>query len=115
MPRSAVFSACLLLGLSVLLVSREPASDARLKKAFRRPAQNGWFFVHLEGGPAEIGYQHGYPLAPEIKDAFHVVTTSMVHDEKKDWEFFRNAARDVLWPKVPEEYRKELQGIADGA
>ncbi|HUJ50579.1 MAG TPA: hypothetical protein VLW25_10280, partial [Bryobacteraceae bacterium] len=49
--------------------AREPQGDARLKKAFRRPEQNGWIFVHLEGTPAEIGFQHGYLLAPEIADA----------------------------------------------
>ncbi len=30
--------------------------------------QGGWTYVHLEGTPAEIGYQHGYLLAPEIAD-----------------------------------------------
>ena len=32
----------------------------------------------------------------------------MAHDEKKDWEFFRKTARDVLWPHVEQEYRDEL-------
>jgi hypothetical protein len=47
-------------------------ADARLEHAFRRPAQNGWVFVHLQGTPAEIGFQHGYLLAPEIADALRV-------------------------------------------
>ena len=45
------------------------SADARLNKSFRRPAQAGWIFVHLEGKPSEIGFQHGYLLAPEILDA----------------------------------------------
>lgn len=114
MHRSAVLGTVLLLGLALALVSREPQTDPRLKKAFRQPERNGWIFVHLEGGPAEIGYQHGYLLAPEIQDSFKVVSTEMVHDEGKDWEFFRKAAREVLWPRVPEEYRQELRGIAEG-
>jgi len=40
-------------------------ADARLKHSFRRPDNNGWIFVHLEGSPSEIGFQHGYLLAPE--------------------------------------------------
>ena len=114
MRRSAVLSAVLLLGLALVLVSREPSTDARLKKAFRRAAQNGWIFVHLEGPPADIGYQHGYLLAPEIKDAFQVISTEMTHDEKKDWAFFRTTSREILWPKLPREYQQELEGIAAG-
>ena len=39
----------------------------------------------------------------------------MTHDEKKDWQFFRDKAQNMLWPHVEAEYRAELQGIADGA
>jgi len=31
--------------------------------------------VHLEGSPAEIGFQHGYLLTPEIEDNFKVIST----------------------------------------
>ncbi len=86
---------------------------ARLKKAFRKPSRNGWIFVHLEGSPAEIGYQHGFLLAPEIADHFKAVKLTLTHDSK-DWAFFRNAAQNVLWPHIETEYREELQGIADG-
>ncbi len=37
-----------------------------------------------------------------------------MHDEKKDWEFFRKTAREVFWPQVEQEYREELTGIAEG-
>ena len=37
------------------------------------------------------------------------------HDSKKDWKFFRNAAKDMMWPHIEPEYREELQGIAEGA
>ena len=39
----------------------------------------------------------------------------MTHEEKKDWQFFRDKAQNMLWPHVEAEYRDELQGIADGA
>ncbi len=94
--------------------AREPQSDPRLRNAFRRDPQNDWVFVHLEGKPGDIGYQHGYLLAPEIADAFRVVQAGLVHDSKKDWPFFRNAARDVLWPHIEAEYRDELRGIVEG-
>ncbi len=61
-----IFSAAtVLVALSaVSLLPRDLPTDARLKSAHRNPAQNGWVFVHLEGSPAEIGFQHGYLLAP---------------------------------------------------
>lgn len=91
-----------------------PKTDPRLEHAFRKPAQNGWTFVHLEGTPAEIGYQHGYLLAPEIEDGWKVIVLEETHDGKKDWAFFRNVAQRVYWPHIEREYRQELQGITDG-
>jgi Phospholipase B len=90
------------------------STDARLKGAFRRLARNGWTFVHLEGTPSEIGFQHGYLLAPEIEDALKVIELEEKHDDKKDWQFFREAAKNMMWPHIEQEYREELQGIADG-
>jgi len=103
-----------LAALAVSLVSREPRLDPRLKGAFRRVENNGWIFVHLEGAPSEIGFQHGYLLAKEILDAEKVTVLEETHDSKKDWHFFREAARSMMWPHIEREYREELQGIADG-
>jgi len=114
MRRIAVGFMVLLLGLAVLLASGEPQADPRLKNAFRRAPQNGWIFVHLEGTPAAIGFQHGYLLAPEIQDAQKVTALELTHDNQKDWQFFRSAAKEILWPRIEQEYREELQGIADG-
>ncbi|HLJ50746.1 MAG TPA: C45 family peptidase [Bryobacteraceae bacterium] len=102
------------LSLAAAPAARDSQSDARLKKAFRRPQQNGWVYVHLEGTPAEIGFQHGYLLAPEILDAQKTVSLGMIHDTKKPWAFFRKTAEEVLWPHVEAQYREELKGIADG-
>ena len=89
------------------------SADARLNKSFRRPAQAGWIFVHLEGKPSEIGFQHGFLLAPEILDAHKAIKLALTHDSK-DWSYFRNAAEEVLWPHVEQEYRDELAGIVAG-
>jgi hypothetical protein len=94
--------------------ARDTQTDSRLKKSFRRPQQNGWIYVHLEGSPAEIGFQHGYLLAPEIQDTEKVIALGLTHDSKKDWSFFRNAAETVLWPHVEPQYQEELRGIVAG-
>ncbi len=112
MRRFAVPLAILVLVVALPSLGAEP--DARLKGGFRKPAQNGWTFVHLEGKPFDIGYQHGYLLAPEIQDAEKVVVLEQTREGKKDWKFFRNAARDMMWPHIEPEYREELQGISEG-
>jgi len=105
----------LLLAVVVFATSSPgPQPDARLKGAFRLPPQNGWTYVHLEGSPSEIGFQHGYLLARQIEDFQKVVALEIGHDTRKDWSFFRGAAEHVLWPHVEQEYHDELQGIASG-
>ncbi len=91
----------------------EGSPDARLQKAYRFQ-QGGWTYVHLEGSPSEIGFQHGYLLATEIADAFEVTKLMDTRQSQRNWAFFRQAAREMLWPHIDAEYRQELQGIADG-
>ena len=88
--------------------------DARLRNSHRKAEQNGWIYVHLEGSPADIGYQHGYWLAKEIEDAQIALAAELKHDTGKEYSFWRDAAKNMLWPKFDQEYRDELQGIADG-
>ena len=60
-----------LLGIAATLTCAAAAGDSpdpRLQKAYRFQ-QGGWTYVHLEGSPADMGFQHGYLLAPEIADA----------------------------------------------
>ena len=114
-PMSRILAAVLFAALTFAAPAKvsAPPDAAKLKKAFRKPAQNGWIFVHLEGSPSEIGYQHGYLLAAEIADAHRAVKLDLTHNSK-DWTFFRNAAQNVLWPHIEPEYRAELEGIVAG-
>jgi hypothetical protein len=116
MPRPIFFGLILLCVLPLLHAKSAQTStnsDPRLKKAYRFQ-QGGWTYVHLEGSPADIGFQHGYLLAPEIQDAFQAIQLQMLHNTKRDWDFFRKTARQMLWPHIDAEYQQELQGIADG-
>jgi len=60
------------------------ASEARLQKAYRFQ-QAGWTYVHLEGSPSDVGFQHGYLLAPEIADAFEAIKMFDTHQTQRDW------------------------------
>jgi Phospholipase B len=93
--------------------SPAPDKDAALAKAYRFE-RDGWIYVHLEGSPHDIGFQHGSLLANEIADAFAAIQLNMTHSSGRDWDFFRRAGRQMLWPKIDPEYQAELQGIADG-
>ncbi|HEY4899622.1 MAG TPA: C45 family peptidase [Terriglobales bacterium] len=111
-----VLVTCALGGATMLAASSQVAGQAdaaRLKPAYRFE-RSKWIYVHLEGTPADIGYQHGYLLAPEIADGFNTVKFLDTRRTKRDWEFFRNVAKMILWPKIDTEYQQELQGIADG-
>ncbi len=99
----------LLLSLTVLA-----GPPPQLQGSFRRPQKNGWIFVHLHGEPAQIGFQHGYLLAPEIEDVLRVEKVALPHDSGRDWAFFREAAQTVFLPHIEPQYRQELQGIVDG-
>jgi hypothetical protein len=74
----------------------------------------GWTYVHLEGTPDQIGFQHGSLLKDEIEDMLHVTQVESSHDTKRDWSFYREAAKTQLWPHIDAEYQQELEGIAKG-
>jgi Phospholipase B len=94
--------------------AKAQSSDVRLEKSYRFQ-KAGWTYIHLDGSPSEIGYQHGFLLAPEIADALDTIKLIDTHQTHRDWAFFRNTARQMLWPHIDAEYQQELQGIADGA
>ena len=111
-----LLAVCVLFGSAIFGFAKQDATkpdEARLKAAYRFE-RNHWVYVHLEGSPADIGYQHGYLLAPEIADGVQTVRAVDTHTTKRDWNFYRNAAQNVLWKHIDAEYQQELQGIVDG-
>jgi hypothetical protein len=76
--------------------------------------RDGWIYVHLEGSPKQVGFQHGSLLATEIDDHLRVTKPLLLHESKKDWAFYRDAAEKLLWPKIDSEYQLEIDGIVDG-
>jgi hypothetical protein len=102
----------LLMVSSVFLFSAK--ADPRLKNSSRED-RDGWIFVHLQGTPEQIGFQHGYLLAPEIDDCLRMSAHFFAKGPtKKEWSFFREAAERIFWPKIEKEYQEEIQGIVAG-
>src|SRR4051794_11929597 len=65
-----------------------PPPDPRLANSSRLE-RNGWIFVHVEGPPATLGFQHGSLLAPEVTDLLRVTKPLLLQLTKKDWPFYR--------------------------
>lgn len=124
-PLQIFFVGCVATGLmggSVARAEQKPVStmqpktarvDARLAHAYRLERAH-WIYVHLQGTPSQVGFQHGWLLAPEIEDAFHAIQVEETHSTQRNWKFFRATAQNVFWPQIDPEYRQEFQGIADG-
>ncbi|MGH9535890.1 MAG: C45 family autoproteolytic acyltransferase/hydrolase [Terriglobales bacterium] len=114
-PLTRIASTVAVLAIAGLAAAPPRAPQThRLAHSFRRPARNGWIYVHLEGTPRQLGYQNGYWLAPEIEKALASERVTMPRDAHKSWSWLRRAAMRVFWPHVPRQYQQELQGIAAG-
>jgi hypothetical protein len=92
---------------------KQDKKDDRLAKASRED-KNGWIYVHLEGSPSTIGYQHGYLLANDIDTTIQAISHLLTHETKKDWNFYRRCAQNFLWNKLDREYKDEINGIVEG-
>ncbi len=75
---------------------------------------NGWHYLTVQGDPYEIGFQHGYLLTDEFRDAVRVYTHMTLELYGMDYSFFVNQAVKMHKDKIPEEYLEEMQGMADG-
>ena len=112
-PRTPIVSCVCLSMILAGGMACSKAGDARLKNSSRSD-KNGWIRVHLEGTPREIGFQHGWHLAPEIDDALRMFAFYLAASTKQPWTFYRQAAERLFWPKLESEYKEEIEGIAEG-
>ena len=102
----------IILILTILSINIQP-QKSQLINSFREDI-NGWIYIHLEGTPDEIGYQHGYLLADEINDLIETLSYYLQYSTNRDWKFFRSAAERFFWPKLDAEYQREIKAIAEG-
>jgi hypothetical protein len=89
------------------------AAQALLRNSARED-RNGWVFVHCEGTPRQVGFQHGWHLAAEIDDLLRAASFYLENSTKRAWAFYREAAERMFWPKLDREYQQEIEGIAEG-
>jgi hypothetical protein len=90
-----------------------PSQRATVAKAHRF-GRSGWIYIHLEGTPEEVGFQHGYLLAPEIESGLRKARVGWEHQSAMPWPWLVERAAAMFVPKIDPVTLAELQGIADG-
>ena len=75
---------------------------------------NGWIFARVLGDPYRLGFQNGHLLAHEIRHAIEAEKLHVERAYKRDWQFFRETGMSLYWPRIPAEYRAEIEGITHG-
>jgi hypothetical protein len=110
-----------------------PPNDFRSAKKQGRPGAGfrcelgGWIYLHIEGGPYDRGWQHGFLLADEIRAALRSITELLWQDTGLPFEWYTTNA-EAMWRdqlrsndggKLSDDsgcqILQELQGIVDGA
>jgi len=84
-----------------------------LSKA-NRHEKNGWIYLHIEGAPKERGFQHGYLLAKEIKEAIRVLSERWKYMSAMEWQWLVQEAGRMSTAKVDTENLVEIDGIVEG-
>jgi len=111
----AIITLTLFIAFVGLQVQAAKPQHPLLKGAYRIDKED-WIYVHLEGDPFQIGYQHGYLLADNINiswsAAIHVYWSENEFGDQ--WYIARDIARIYIWQKLPAEQKVEIEGIAAG-
>lgn len=68
--------------------------------------------VYLKGSPYEMGFIHGSLLKPQVRSLYDSVLTAAA---KYANLYILDAAYKQLEPFIPQAYKEEMQGLADGA
>ena len=84
-----------------------------LSKA-NRHERNGWIYLHIEGTPEERGFQHGYLLSKEIKEALRITKEVWHYQTAMDWQWLVSQGGKMFTPKVDTENIEEIDGIVEG-
>jgi len=76
--------------------------------------KNGWIYIHIEGTPAERGFQYGYLLSDEIKEAINQLSTKWKFQNAMEWNWLVERTHELFTTKIDEEYLIEIGGIMEG-
>ena len=78
---------------------RPEVQQAWLSKA-NRHEKAGWVYLHIEGAPRARGFQHGYLLAPEIKQGIKAIRTDWEYQTATKWNYLLAKAEALFARKI---------------
>lgn len=99
--------------VAAVLLMQAPQPTAISKGT--RVDKNGWIYIHVQGSPHDLGYQHATLLSAELDDALKALKIETRESTGKDWQWYRDSAYTLYWNKLDPEYQQEMQGMADAA
>jgi hypothetical protein len=118
MKRHLVFTLTLLFAWVAALQAQEASPLNREQQAWLAKAsryeKNGWIYLHIEGAPRERGFQHGYLLSKEIKEAIRILGVAWHYNSGLEWPWFVQKASEILTTKVDSENISEIDGMVEG-
>ncbi len=76
--------------------------------------QDGWTYLYVAGEPFERGFQNGYLLAKDVDETIEIISYYLEKTTDKKWDYYREAAQDMFWLVMDEEYKDEINGIVAG-
>jgi hypothetical protein len=79
-----------------------------------RHEKNGWIYLHIEGSPVERGFQHGYLLSQEIKEALREMKEVWYYQTAMDWQWLVDRSAKMFNSKIDAENMEEMKGIVEG-
>ena len=118
MKRRLILFSLILLVFPALLHTQQSSRLTKeqttwLSKA-NRHEKNGWIYLHIDGTPRERGFQHGYLMASEIKEALRVLKVAWGYQTSTEWSWAVEKGAAMFTPKVDAENLAEIDGIAEG-
>lgn len=108
-----------LLALLLVVPAARAQVVAREGKGWLEKNETGQLVLHLAGTPYEMGYQHGRLLKDEVRK-----NVERIYDNKtelaKSAEYqaylgMRGLMHDMLRKHIPERFKEEMRGLAEGA
>ena len=75
---------------------------------------NGWQHLKVKGTPYECGFQEGYLLVDEYKDALRVYKFMTLESFGMTYEWFAEQALKLHRDMIPARWLEELRGMAEG-
>ena len=79
-----------------------------------RHERAGWVYLHIEGKPEERGFQHGYLLAKEIKEALRQMNEVWHYQTAMEWQWLIDKSAAMFNPHIDTENMAEMNGIVQG-